>query len=300
MVNESNKIICDICNSSQNKIIYNGPIRDGAFGSIIAKSKIYQCDGCGVARLDERDCFKQKNYESSQYREEMGLGTSVNDFYNNADPIQIHHLDAFWPFSFRDKVVADVGCGAGSFLDHIAGISSKIIAIEPTQMYHKSLSDRGYKVFTYANDLGQEFNNSIDIVVSFQVIEHVESPVEFLNEIYGLLKKGGRLIIATPNHSDILMKLLPEDFPSFFYRSVHRWYFNELSLSYCVEKSGFKIIDIKHKHTFGMSNALVWLRDKKPQGNVKLNGIDGSMDLLWKSYTESSKQSDTIFIIAEK
>ena len=79
MVNESNKIICDICNSSQNKIIYNGPIRDGAFGSIIAKSKIYQCDGCGVARLDERDCFKQKNYESrGRYYSVLMLSSILN------------------------------------------------------------------------------------------------------------------------------------------------------------------------------------------------------------------------------
>ena len=37
----------------------------------------------------------------------------------------------------RNKIVADIGCGAGSFSDHISGLAEKIIAIEPTVMYQK-------------------------------------------------------------------------------------------------------------------------------------------------------------------
>ena len=299
MVSDIKEVNCEIC-KGEISVIYQGPVRDGAFGSIIENSHIYKCNMCGISRIDENDAFEQKNYESNTYREEMEQGVSVDSFYSHADPIQIHHLDAFWPFSFRNKIVADVGCGAGSFIDHIAGLASKVIAIEPTKMYHDSLTDRGYQVFSYANEAKTKFNNSVDITVSFQVIEHVENPIQFLKEIYLLLKKGGKLILATPNHDDILMKLLPQSFPSFFYRRAHRWYFDEESLLYCLKQSGFKNIDVRHKHTFGISNTLAWLRDKKPQGNIQLSGIDRSADVLWKDYLESSKQADTLFVMAEK
>lgn len=299
MVNGNKDMRCDICNSENISVIYKGPIRDGAFGSIV-QSQIHKCPTCGISRVDESESFEQQNYESSIYREEMGQGLSVDDFFSNADPIQIHHLDAFWPFSFRNKIVADVGCGAGSFIDHIAGLASEVIAIEPTKMYHNSLSDRGYKVFSYANEAGTKFNNTVDIVVSFQVIEHVENPIDFLKDICSLLNKGGKLILATPNHDDILMKLLPESFPSFFYRRAHRWYFDEKSLSYCLEQSGFTNLEVRYKHTFGISNTLAWLRDNKPQGNIELPGIGPSADAFWKDYLESSKQADTLFIMAEK
>ena len=59
-------------------------------------------------------------------------------------------------------------------------------------------------------------------------------------------------------------------------------------------------IDVRYKHTFGISNALAWLRDKKPQGYIKLQGIGSSADVLWKEYLETSKQSDTLFVMAEK
>jgi SAM-dependent methyltransferase len=42
-------------------------------------------------------------------------------------------------------------------------------------------------------------SNKYDTVVSFQVIEHIENDQLFLEEIYRVLKPGGKAIISTPN-----------------------------------------------------------------------------------------------------
>src|SRR5690554_821416 len=42
-------------------------------------------------------------------------------------------------------------------------------------------------------------SNAYDTVVSFQVIEHIEDDQLFLEEIYRVLKPGGKAIISTPN-----------------------------------------------------------------------------------------------------
>ncbi len=42
-------------------------------------------------------------------------------------------------------------------------------------------------------------DNSFDVVLSSQVIEHVHNCGTYLNEINRVLKKGGKLIISTPN-----------------------------------------------------------------------------------------------------
>ncbi|AFL82966.1 methyltransferase family protein [Belliella baltica DSM 15883] len=42
-------------------------------------------------------------------------------------------------------------------------------------------------------------SNTYDTVVSFQVIEHIEDDKLFLEEIYRVLKPGGKAIISTPN-----------------------------------------------------------------------------------------------------
>ena len=41
--------------------------------------------------------------------------------------------------------------------------------------------------------------NSIDFVVTFQVIEHIEDDNYFLKEIYRVLKPGVKLLLTTPN-----------------------------------------------------------------------------------------------------
>jgi 2-polyprenyl-3-methyl-5-hydroxy-6-metoxy-1,4-benzoquinol methylase len=42
-------------------------------------------------------------------------------------------------------------------------------------------------------------DNSVDFVVSFQVIEHINDDEQFLQEIHRVLKPGGKVILTTPN-----------------------------------------------------------------------------------------------------
>jgi SAM-dependent methyltransferase len=230
----------------------------------------------------------------------MAQGLKVEDFFKQADPVQIFNLTTFSPLSFRNKVIADVGCGAGSFLSHISGLAKSIIAIEPTELYHSSLRNHGYETFSYTSDALKAYPECADIAVTFQVIEHVQNPREFLTEIGGLLKPGGLLIIATPNREDILLKLLPDDFPAFYYRSAHRWYFDRLSLQKCVELAGFQVLSERYVHTYGISNALMWMRDRSPQGFSRLPGINEIADQQWSNYLEATGQSDNLYILAHK
>lgn len=287
---------CEICGTDKWEITYEGPIRVGAFGTHAEGGKIAVCGGCGVARLSEELSINAKSYESDAYRVAMDQGLTATDFFKHADPIQIHHLEVALPLSLRGQVIADIGCGAGSFIDHVSGLASQIIAIEPTTLYHDQLGRRGYEVYSYASDAVKARPESVDVAVTFQVIEHVLNPREFLCEIRALLKPGGTCLIATPNREDILMKLLPEEFPAFFYRSAHRWYFDRASLHRCVEAAGLQVEAERFLHTYGMSNVFSWLKERRPTGNRRLPGISGVADNFWNSYLESSGQADTLFV----
>lgn len=292
---------CEICHTDDWSSSYEGPIRAGAFATSVEGGKVAVCGGCGVARLGEELCINARSYESEAYRFAMAQGLTAADFFCHADPIQIHHLEAVWPLSLRGLVIADIGCGAGSFVDYVAGLASQIVAIEPTALYHDSLRERGYEVFSYAADATKARPESVDFAVSFQVIEHVQNPREFLGDIAGLLKPGGRLLIATPNREDILMKLLPDEFRPFFYRIAHRWYFDRASLRHCVEAvAALRVERERFLHTYGISNAFSWMKERRPTGNYRLPGIDGTADALWNTYLEVSGQADTLFILAQK
>lgn len=53
-------------------------------------------------------------------------------------------------------------------------------------------------------------SDSFDVVISFQVIEHVEDDKNFVSEAKRVLKPGGRLIITTPNR---IYRLKPGEKP---------------------------------------------------------------------------------------
>jgi SAM-dependent methyltransferase len=54
-------------------------------------------------------------------------------------------------------------------------------------------------------DYGQE--NEFDVVTSFDVIEHMEDDVGYLNELIRITRFGGLLIIGTPNKNRLSNKL---------------------------------------------------------------------------------------------
>lgn len=295
-------IKCEICgNLKALTPCYEGEIRDGASQGKFRNAIVYSCKFCGVERLNERDCLAKSEYETSDYRIRMGQGLEAVDFFNQSDRLQPFNINALWKLNLRGKFVADIGCGAGGFLDCIRGIAKKVIGVEPTNIYRDYLNSKNSETYQYAAEALLKYEGQLDVVTSFHVIEHVEDPNNFVIEIARLLNKGGTLVLATPNKDDILIKMLPNLFPRFFYRVAHRFYFGKESLVKLINNcQNLEIIEVKYMHTFGLGNALHWLRDKCPMGDQSFPMIDYEADQQWANYLESRGASDTIMVFARK
>lgn len=74
----------------------------------------------------------------------------------------------------------------------------------------------------YPLDLNSRFSSELkgcfDVVIAIEIIEHLNSPWEFLSEVKKLLKPGGILIVTTPNVSFWLSRLqfLFYGYPKYF------------------------------------------------------------------------------------
>lgn len=73
-------------------------------------------------------------------------------------------------------------------------------------------------------------NNSTDIVLSTQVLEHVENPLAYLSEAHRILKNDGLLILTT--HGYWMYHPDPTDF----------WRWTSAGLRKIVEESGYEIV----------------------------------------------------------
>ena len=292
---------CNVCGTQGWIPVYEGPVRDGAFGNIRDGAVVAECVGCGVQRLDEASCHSEDIYADESYRELLGEAVDSAGFHAAHDPLQLERLNVVDPMTLRGKVIADVGCGGGSFLDFVSGLSRWVVAVEPGQPYHAALRRRGFHVYDYTASALDDCAGSVEHAFSFQVIEHVEAPGPFLSEIADLLAPGGRLTVSTPNRGDLLMGLLPDDYPPFFYRTVHRWYFSADSLARCGRAAGLDPVETRYVHRFGVANTLRWLRDRVPGGRDPLPGLDDhALDSIWRDSLAREGTADTIYMTFEK
>ena len=98
--------------------------------------------------------------------------------------------------------VLDLGCDAGGRTAWIAGRvgARSIHGLEIAADRAEIAASRGVQVIR--GDLSHAFpydNESFDLVVSNQVIEHVVDTDNFVREAYRVLKPGGRAVISTEN-----------------------------------------------------------------------------------------------------
>lgn len=287
---------CLICGAANLAVHYRGPVRCGAFGKTMAKeAEITRCGNCGAQYLPPAMEDIAHYYQSGDYRKELEQGNAVEKYFQLSDNEQPGKVELLGLHQLRGKVVADLGCGGGSFLDLVKGVAAQTIAIEPDQNYHPSLAARGHRIFSLGSDALAQCRAALDVIVSFSVIEHVEKPREFLTEARQLLKPGGRMLLSTPNARDLLLELSPE-YRAFFYRKAHLWYFDADALVQVAKLAGFEKCQIIYKHRFDLSNCLVWLRDRRPSGLGAI-ALDPSVNAVWAQSLETQGRSDYLYAI---
>ena len=96
----------------------------------------------------------------------------------------------------------EVGCGEGRGVEVLLGQVDSYHGLDKIPEVIENLKRR----FPQASfeqavipPISAIASDQFDTVVSFQVIEHIENDRLFLQEIYRVLKPGGKAIISTPN-----------------------------------------------------------------------------------------------------
>lgn len=97
-------------------------------------------------------------------------------------------------------VVLEIGTGSGYGIEVIAPHAERFITIDKFDCgadlaSHPNVEFRKQTV----PPLSGVADQSVDFVISFQVIEHIEDDVAFVGEVYRVLRPGGRFIVSTPN-----------------------------------------------------------------------------------------------------
>ncbi len=90
----------------------------------------------------------------------------------------------------KELIVLDVGCGNKPYYPLFASISGEYIGVDLTR--HENVD-----VIADAENL-PFCKKSLDLIVSFVVLEHVSNPFNVISEVYESLKDDGDLILSAP------------------------------------------------------------------------------------------------------
>ena len=161
--------------------------------------------------------------------------------------IYLRHLAAYhFARSLAEgRRVLDLGCGAGYGTAIMAQSAKEVIALD-VALSALAEGKRTWKISDTPFMVGDGVwlplrDGAVDLVVSFQVIEHIRDETCYLKEIGRVLAPGGIFIVSTPNKA---LRLLPFQPP---FNPYHVREYDYRSLRNAL-RSQFSQVDVRGLH----------------------------------------------------
>jgi len=133
----------------------------------------------------------------------------------------------------------DIGCGGGGLVKTMSEWGWQAEGIEPDLKAVLNARAKGIAV-NHGNFLDYPYpDGSFDAVLSSHVLEHVYDPVGFLKKCWSVLKRGGIMLIATPNGASMQRVLFRRNWMALD-PPRHLYLFSHRSLGLCAEGAGIE------------------------------------------------------------
>jgi len=98
--------------------------------------------------------------------------------------------------------VLDIGCGTGLNSRYISSLGHSVYGIDISHEAIEKYKEQGFEGEVMDLEVGMTFADaSFDVVYASEIIEHVVHYQKILEDIFRVLRPGGKLILSTPNSS---------------------------------------------------------------------------------------------------
>jgi 2-polyprenyl-3-methyl-5-hydroxy-6-metoxy-1,4-benzoquinol methylase len=219
------------CNLCQATLTHPFAQRDGML--------VVQCANCGLVYVNPR-----RDAES------------IYQHYNNGQSSRIqYYLDVEVADQRTFSEILDLAQrlvpGRGALLDIGPNIGTCLLLARERgwQAYGVEINaeaarycreQRGLNVISGVLNADTYPENSFDIVLMGDVIEHLRDPLELMRLVQHILKPGGAVIISTPNiagWAGRLLQIKPEE---------HLYYFAPATMEMLLSKVGLEVVGVKY------------------------------------------------------
>ncbi len=226
---------CLVCGKTQVKIFSK------------KKYSYYKCAECGLVSTlpipDKKTIIQhyKDNFISGNYYSLREYSDYYMGIYNYFVELILSELKKHGIKSFKNFKALDIGCFTGDFLSILQNKGAKVYGLElqaeAVEIAQKKLKTKN--IFKSPTDF-KGSKGTFDLITLQGLIEHVEDPLELIKFCSSQIKKGGFIMIQTPNAGSLFARILKRYWPP--YTPVeHIHFFDRKGLNLLLENEGFEV-----------------------------------------------------------
>jgi 2-polyprenyl-3-methyl-5-hydroxy-6-metoxy-1,4-benzoquinol methylase len=246
---------CPICHQKDRSLIYSGITHTCNVLNILNIQKpknvlptVYRCNNC------------QHHYLSPVINNELlnEYYSKLNSVYYTETNTDTNHLSIENEFIFKlinkylpNGKVLEIGCGYGFLLNCFHKHGYETIGVEPSPHASTFAKNKlGLNIIdSFINEDSFE-ENFFDIILLFDVVEHISNMDEMKRIIMKSLKPGGLLVIGTANINSLSAKFSGKGW-KYFSCWEHVSFFSHRSINYFLNDLEMTPIIIKNRSYVG-------------------------------------------------
>ena len=189
----------------------------------------------------------------------------------------------------------DVGAGTGAFSHTMQEAGWRVTGLEPDATARKNAQEKYGLALLNPDELYHLPGQSFDVITLWHVLEHVHDLHGYLNAFHGILKPGGKLVIAVPNYTSNDAAHYGADWAAYDVPR-HLYHFSPASMKQLVTAKGFTMESI---HAMWFDSFYVSMLSEKYR-----NGSGNLISAAWsglisniKALSDKEKCSSEVYIM---
>ena len=205
--------------------------------NVSLKPNLFVCIDCGIIFSEFHNIKFEKKY-----------GDVVDNLYiNQIQYKKLHFKNLIKKIKnelSKDKDILEIGSYYGAFGSEVLNHVNSYTGLELSNHAANFAKDK-YKLQIYNRNAEDHFKISpnYDLIVMFDVLEHLDDPMRILKMCNDKLKKNGVLILTTMDMDCLTAKILGKHYPQIML--MHKFYFTNNSLKKVLKKNNFDLYKIK-------------------------------------------------------